>query len=199
MAVTDGRQRRKVALRASILEAAREILKVEGLRSLTMRRIGEAIDYSPASLYAHFESRDRLLAQLCTEGFTALRVALERSAEGVFAPRERLGALAHGYLRFALEHPETYRLIFMEDSALTKGVFESLESDDGMQALALIVAPFAELRAAGALPESANPMLLADLLWTVVHGIASLRLSCPAMPASADGALIDAAIASIAA
>lgn len=198
MAVTPGRQRRKSALREAILDAARGILREEGLRSLTMRRIGEAIDYSPASLYAHFESRDALLAALCRDGFGALRAALERAAAGIEAPRERLRALALAYLRFALEHPETYRLIFMEDSSLTKGVFESLESDDGAQALASIVSPFAELRAGGALPETADPMLLADLLWTTVHGIASLRLSCPAMPVSSDAELVDAAVASIA-
>jgi len=36
------------------------------------------------------------------------------------------------------------------------------------------------------------------VLWTVVHGVASLRLSCPTMPFSADADVIDAAVASIA-
>jgi AcrR family transcriptional regulator len=195
--VTERRARRRVALRETILDAARTIVRKEGLHALTMRRIGDAIDYAPASLYAHFESREALLAELCREGFAALRQALETAAEGMREPRARLAALAAAYVRFALEHPETYRLIFMEDPALTKGVFESHEFDDGPRALALIIAPLAELRANGVLRRSADPVRLADLLWCVVHGIASLRLACPMLPASDDAVLVGDAVAAI--
>jgi AcrR family transcriptional regulator len=161
-----------------------------------MRRIADAIDYAPASLYAHFASREALLAELCREGTMALGAALAAAA-GDPDPRARLRALAAAYVRFALDHPDTYRLIFMEDPALTKGVFESPEADGGAQSLALIVAPLAELRAAGELNRSADPAQLADLLWTVVHGIASLRLACPAMPLTPDATLIATAVATV--
>jgi AcrR family transcriptional regulator len=197
MPVTERRERRRLALRESIVEAARTIVRDDGLHALTMRRIAEAIDYAPASLYAHFESREALLAELCGEGFAALRGALESAIEGVAEPRARLERLGLAYVRFALENPATYRLIFMEDTALTKGVFEKIGSDDGERALGLIVAPLAELRAAGVLRKSADPMRLADLLWTIVHGIASLRLACPTLPATDDATLIATAIATI--
>jgi len=197
MPVTERRERRRLALREAIVDAARTIVRDDGLRALTMRRIAEAIDYAPASLYAHFPSRESLLAELCREGIAALRVALERAAEDVREPRARLMALGAAYVRFALEHPQTYRLIFMEDAALTKGVFESIDSDDGARALALIVGALTELRAAGTLRKSAEPALLADLFSTVVHGIASLRLACPAIPASDDATLIATAVATI--
>jgi AcrR family transcriptional regulator len=196
MAATDRRERRRLALRETIVEAAHDILRDEGLRALTMRRIADAIDYAPASLYAHFASREALLAELCREGGAALLEALQRaSAEP--DPRKRLEALGMAYVGFALEAPETYRLIFMEDATLTKGVFESIESDDAARSLGLIVAPLAELRATGALRASADPMQLADLLWTVVHGIASLRLACPTMPMTDDATLVATAVATI--
>lgn len=194
MPVTERREKRRLALRETILEAAQTIVRTDGLAALTIRRLAEAIDYSPAALYAHFESRELLLAALCREGFTALRVALEAAEHGYTEPRARLLALSHGYVRFALERPDTYRLIFMENAALTKGVFETLESDDSARALGLIIAPFAELRAAKALRKSSNPARLADLLWVVVHGIASLRLSCPSVPSTDDETLIASAI-----
>jgi AcrR family transcriptional regulator len=196
MPVTDRRARRRLALRETIVEAARDIVRDEGLRALTMRRIAEAIDYAPASLYAHFASREALLAELCREGGAALHAALERAAVDV-DPRRRLEALGAAYVAFALEHPDTYRLMFMEDTALTKGVFESLESDDAARTLGLIVATLAELRANGTLGPAADPMRLADLLWTVVHGIASLRLACPSMPGTDDATLIATAVATI--
>lgn len=195
MPLTERRVRRRLALRETILDAARRIVRADGLHALTMRRIAEAIDYSPASLYAHFESRESLLAALCQEGFAALRIALEAALHGLREPRARLLALGTAWVRFALDQPQTYRLIFMEDAALTSGVFESLEWDDGARALALITAPLAELRASGTLRKSADPARLADLFWTTVHGIASLRLACPAMPATDDATLIATAVA----
>jgi AcrR family transcriptional regulator len=157
-----------------------------------MRRIADAIDYAPASLYAHFPSREALLAELCRDGFAMLRRDLERSAEGAREPRARLVALGQAYVRFALEHPDTYRLIFMEDPVLTKSIFESTEFDDGAQAFALITRPLAELRAGGAL--ATDPLEMADLFWVLIHGIASLRLSCPALPATDDATLIALAV-----
>lgn len=196
MPVTERRQRRRLALRETIVEAARTIVRDEGLQALTMRRIAEAIDYAPASLYAHFPSRESLLAELCREGTAALGAALAAASNDA-DPRARLTALASAYVRFALDHPDTYRLIFMEDPALTKGVFESPEADGGSGSLALIIAPLAELRAAGELSPSADPAQLADLLWIIVHGISSLRLACPAMPLTPDATLIATAIATV--
>ncbi len=197
MPVTERRERRRLALRDAILDAAQSIVRDDGLHSLTMRRIADAIDYSPASLYAHFESRELLLAALCREGLAALRLALEESIQGLRDPRARLAALGAAYVRFARERPEMYRLIFMENPALTKGVFESIDSDDAAQALALIAAPFTDLRVAGTIRKSANSARLADLLWTIVHGIASLRLACPGLPATGDATLIATAIATL--
>jgi len=197
MPVTERRERRRLALREAIVEAAFVIVRDDGLRALTMRRIAEAIDYAPASLYAHFESREALLAELCREGLTALRSALEHESEGIHEPRARLMALGTAYVNFARERPDTYRLIFMEDAALTKGVFESIDSNDGVGALGLIIAPFAELHGSGTLRKSSDPMRLADLLWTVVHGIASLRIACPRLPVTDDATLIATAIATI--
>jgi AcrR family transcriptional regulator len=197
MVASGGRERRRIALRETIVEAARAIVRDEGIRALSMRRIGDAIGYAPASLYAHFASREALLTELCREGFSALRSALEDASSRHQNPRTRLLALAAAYVQFAVEHPETYRLIFMEDSRLTKGVFESLDSDDGARAFGLLVAPLVELRATGAIRRSADPARLADLLWTVVHGLASLRLACTSVPASEDGALLSLAVATI--
>jgi AcrR family transcriptional regulator len=197
MPVTERRTRRRLALRESIIEAAHAILRDEGLGSLTMRRIAEAVDYAPASLYAHFESREALLAELCRQGMASLRITLEKAAEGVRDPRARLVVIARAYVRFALDHPETFRLMFMEDGAITKKIFEAVDDDEGVRALGFIGSAFAELRAAGAIRKSANLPRLTDLVWTFVHGIATLRLGCPTMPATADADLIAAGIATI--
>ena len=195
--MTDRRGRRRLALRETILAAARSIVRTEGLASLTMRRIADEIDYAPASLYTHFASREALLAALCLDGFRELRSALEAAVKSVRGPRQRLIALGNAYVEFARAHAATYRLIFMEDPTLTSGVVESIDFDDGPRALELIVSPFAELKATGSIRRSADPVRLADTFWMTVHGLASLRLACPTMPTTEDKILIKTAVAAL--
>ncbi len=81
--------------------------------------------------------------------------------------------------------------------ARSKGTFETMERNDGQRALALIATQLAELRAAGKLRRSANLSVLTDLYWTIVHGIASLRLACDSVPPTDDATLVNAAVTAI--
>ncbi len=195
----DRRERRRLAQRDAIVNAARSIVRSDGVEALTMRRIAEAIEYSPASLYAHFESREALLGALCGEAMRELRVALEAASEGLRDPRERLIVLGRAYVGFALARPETYRLMFMETQALTKAVFAMTDSDerDGERALGLIARCLRDLRDAGRLRAAVDPASLGDLFWTIVHGIASLRLACPDLPQTDDATLVETAVGAI--
>lgn len=198
MATTERRERRRLILRETILDAARTILGGEGLRALTMRRLAEAVDYAPASLYTHFANREALLAALCRDGMTTMRSELEAAILPQRQPRERLRALGTAYLRFALGHPQTYRLMFMEDAAITKEIFTKVDWNEGARALELIAQTLTALQAAGAVGRAADIARLTDVFWIGVHGLACLRLGCPTMPAGSDETLIEALVTLIA-
>jgi AcrR family transcriptional regulator len=114
MGITERKTRQKQALRERILDAARHIVVREGFAALSMRKIADAIEYSPATLYLHFESRDEIARALCAEGYAQLLSSFEPLAQ-IADPAERLRALGRAYVAFGVAHPETYRLIFMED------------------------------------------------------------------------------------
>ena len=114
MGINERKTRQKQALRERILDAARRIVVREGFAALSMRKIADAIEYSPATLYLHFESRDEIARALCTEGYAQLLSSFEPLAQ-IADPAERLRALARAYVAFGVAHPETYRLIFMEN------------------------------------------------------------------------------------
>jgi AcrR family transcriptional regulator len=172
----DSRTRRKQVLRQKILDVSREILLSQGFAGLTMRRVAEAIDYSPAAIYLHFQSREQIAQELC---FAGLRRLYER-LQSVTAkdPATRLSGYARAYLEYSQSDPETYRLIFMADSQLTKAVFTHRDSGGGEAALRLIVAAFTELPT-GSKKTCAKPSELAELFWASLHGLASLRIACP--------------------
>jgi len=173
---TDRRAKRKLLLRQKILDAAREILLSQGFAAFTMRRVAEAIDYAPATIYLHFQSREQIAQELCFAGLRRLHERLQ--AVTAEEPATRLAGFARAYLEYAQSDPETYRLIFMADPQLTKAVFTHRSAEESSTAsLDLIVNAFAELRA-GSKRQAPRPAELAELFWAGLHGLASLRLAC---------------------
>jgi AcrR family transcriptional regulator len=118
MGIAERKSRQKQALRERILDAARRIVVREGFAALSMRKIADAIEYSPATLYLHFASRDDIARALCAEGYAQLLATFVPLLQ-IADPAERLKALGRAYVAFGVEHPETYRLIFMEDPSYT--------------------------------------------------------------------------------
>jgi len=173
---TDRRAKRKQLLRQKILDAAREILLSQGFAALTMRRVAEAIDYAPATIYLHFQSREQIAQELCFAGLLRLHERLQ--AVTADEPAARLAGFARAYLEYARDDPETYRLIFMADPQLTKAVFTHQSADGaGAAAMALIVNACSELRTSSRKP-APKPVEVAELFWAGLHGLASLRLAC---------------------
>jgi len=183
MGTGERKERERADLRGRILEAARAIVFAEGASALTMRKIAEAVEYAPATLYQHFENREAIVRELCLAGFHELLRALAPCAS-YDDPLARLEALGIAYVRFGLERPETYRLMFMEDPAITAALYGSLaEPDDaGEQSFNLIAGSFETLKARGQLAEDADSKVLGETFWAAVHGIVSLKLACPHYP-----------------
>ncbi|MCC8391251.1 TetR/AcrR family transcriptional regulator [Paraburkholderia sp. MMS20-SJTR3] len=125
MGIAERKNRQKQALRERILDAARRIVMREGFAALSMRKIADAIEYSPATLYLHFASRDEIAQALCEEGFAQLLETFAPLAR-IEDPAQRLKALGRAYVAFGVEHPQTYRLIFMEDPSYTGAAFGAM-------------------------------------------------------------------------
>ena len=197
MGIPERKARQKADLRTRILEASRAIVLAEGFGGLTMRKIAQAIEYSPGTLYLHFAGRDEIARELCIDGFRELVAALAPLA-ATAEPRARLEALAQGYVRFGLERPETYRLVFMEDPTIVKAIYEGPAiggpDDPGTQAYGLLLGCFLDLKAAGRLADRAEPNVLTDAFWAALHGVVSLKLTCPGFPQTPAETLVPALI-----
>lgn len=194
--------------RERILDAARRIVMREGLAALSMRKIADAIDYSPASLYLYFEGRDDIAEALGREGYAQLLAHLEPHARAGNA-RERLHALAHAYVAFGCNHPQTYELVFMAHKSRSAhmgpparrahaaaSVAEVADVPDECAANAcgvqLFAATLSELPlASGAHVDCA---LVAQALWATLHGVVMLTLSRGGFAPAVPGPLIDAAL-----
>jgi AcrR family transcriptional regulator len=194
MGIAERKTRQKLELRERILDAARRIVMREGFGALSMRKIADAIEYSPATLYLHFDSRDAIARALCAEGYAQILATFEPLA-AIADPAERLKAIGRAYVGFGVAHRETYRLIFMEDPSYT-GAALAGESDDesGDAAFRLLVDSIDALKAAGRLPGASDSHVCAEAFWATLHGIVALHLTCPVFPRAPLDAVVDAAL-----
>ncbi|HZJ53623.1 MAG TPA: TetR/AcrR family transcriptional regulator, partial [Myxococcaceae bacterium] len=166
MGTAQRRAREKSEIRRRILDAARDIVKREGFGALTVRKIADAIEYAPGTLYLYFENRDAIARELSFDGFRKLLDAFA-PAMRIADPLSRLEATGRAYVGFGMEHPETYRLIFMEDPQLTTAVFEAAGDDPGQRAYHALLDPLEALKESGRLHRDADVQALADTFWAV--------------------------------
>ena len=184
----------KAELRERILVTARELILRIGFAELTIRKLAEAIGYAPGTIYLYFESRDEIVREICRRGFAEMFEHM-KSVAGLADPGKRLAALLRAYADFALQNPETYRLLFMEDPRFTGEMFRSapLERHDGpgWQAFGAFVNALRDLKRARKVARPEDENVLAEVLWTGVHGVVSLKLIYPAFPASSVDVLVN--------
>src|ERR1700722_9545734 len=98
--IEERKLRDRQARRAQILRAARRIAELEGWSNVTVRRLSDEISYSQPVLYAHFGSREGILAAVAIEGFQELGLALEKVRKRA-RPGSAVESVAAGYLGFA--------------------------------------------------------------------------------------------------
>ncbi|HWT35212.1 MAG TPA: TetR/AcrR family transcriptional regulator [Paraburkholderia sp.] len=206
MGIAERKTRQKLELRERILDAARRIVMREGFGALSMRKIADAIEYSPATLYLHFESRDAIARALCAEGYAQLLATFEPLVV-IADPAERLKAIGRAYVAFGVAHPETYRLIFMEDPSYTGAALvgrqganaadntgEDADDHADDAAFRLMVESIDVLKAEGRLRGAPDSQVCAEAFWATMHGIVALHLTCPVFPRAPLDAVIDAAL-----
>ena len=197
MGTTERKERQKAELRERILKAAREVVVDEGFGSLTIRRLAAAIEYAPGTIYLYFRNREEIARQLCIQGYQELLTFMEPAA-AITDPLKRLAALLEAYAHFGMEHPETYRLIFMSEPKFAQAVFENAPIDapetGGRRAFGFIVGALNELKKQRRLTKSADTTRLAEVLWACVHGVVSLKLTSPSYPATPTDTLVSTTV-----
>ena len=109
--IAERKLRDKQARRAQIISAARRIAELEGWSNVTVRRLSDEISYSQPVLYAHFGSREGILAAVAIEGFQEIGLALEKARKRAKRGNP-LESVAAAYLEFAASSPALYEVMF---------------------------------------------------------------------------------------
>ncbi|MBW2453521.1 MAG: WHG domain-containing protein [Deltaproteobacteria bacterium] len=155
----------------ALVEAALALVEDQGVSALTLREVARRVGVTHAAPYRHFKDKSALLAAVAEEGFKRLTHALV-AARGAAPAAEGRAAMGIAYLRFAIEHPAHYRVMF--------GVEAETARTDGLRAAAAEL--FTEVQQSSpapspaASPDGAGQNLAATSAWAEWHGLAALHL-----------------------
>jgi len=161
--IAERKLRDRQARAAQIIGAARRIAELEGWPSVTVRRLSEEISYSQPVLYAHFGSREGILAAVALEGFGEIGLALEKARKRAKGGKA-VASVAAAYLEFAAASPALYEAMFSLGLSLPFG--EEAAPPEMRFAFAQLLELFQG--------QELKREVLAELFWASLHGIAEL-------------------------
>ncbi len=159
-------------LKRALTSAALALVAEKGPRGFSLTEAARRAGVSPAAPYRHFADKAGLLAAVAEQGFRDLHADLAAAAARASDPRGRVLELGRAYVRWGVNHPDHYRVMFGG---------ESLKADHPDLAAAAEEAFGDLLDAIVACQEAGvtrgnDALQIAAPLWSLVHGIASLAI-----------------------
>lgn len=107
----DRRAERNAATRAEILDAAWSLVRVQGLALLSLRELGASVGMRAQSLYVYFPSKHAIYDAMFAASNAELLKRVRR-LPATTDPVDHLRARARLFLRFCVEDPVRYQLLF---------------------------------------------------------------------------------------
>ena len=162
-------------LRNALVSLAVAEIARAGVEKLSLRSLARQAGVSPTAPFRHFPDKQTLLAGIAIEGFEELTGRLTDTSESNSDIEERFIELGTTYVGFAQEFPVHYQLMFgaaLGDFSTSKELQEAAASS-----YAVLDATLAEMKHTQDLDH--DVATLGGLVWSAVHGMASLVINVP--------------------
>ncbi|MDX3349730.1 MULTISPECIES: TetR/AcrR family transcriptional regulator [Streptomyces] len=166
-------------LRRSILSAALEVIRSDGVAAISLRDLARRAEVSHAAPAHHFKDKAGLLTAIATEGFELLAAALTAVPAGT---THRLREMGVRYVEFALDHPAHFDVMFRPQLLHVGDPELTAARERASRALASGVEDLPDMRAG---LDARRAGLTA---WSLAHGFATLQLGGSLPPLDDDPA-----------
>ena len=179
MGIKERQERDREAVRRAILDAARELFVAEGFQNISIRKIAERIEYSPAAIYGYFPSKDDIFFALAEEGFRLLgdpSKGERREQLAVLEPLQRIRAVFWGLYEFSRQQPQYFALMFL-DRSVPRISREYERFAFAHETKQHIIEELARCVKAKVFPSTVKPTVALRVLTAGMIGVAALKLS----------------------
>lgn len=198
MGLKERQERDRAEVARAILDAARDLFLTEGYHNVSIRKIAERVEYSPAAIYSYFASKDDIFFALAEEGFRILS-----SGHDCCPAQDPLNSIRSVFWRiyeFSKTHPEYFALMFVDRTV--PRINQNWERFGFLRELKSAVgASIQRAVDAGLFPPGSPPDAIFNILGTAIHGAAVRRLCQRGVPNEDSDALardtLEAALAGL--
>ena len=147
-----------------------------GYEEVSIRKIAERIEYSPAAIYSYFPSKDDIFFALAEEGFRLLfSYSGSPAPSRPDDPLDAIRAMFWRYFEFSKEHPEYFALMFLDRSVPRISKDWNRFGFVGEMRHVMILR-IQQAIDAGTLPAGTSPTAVFRVLLTSLHGAATMKL-----------------------
>jgi len=105
--------RRQEEIRNIILDVARNIISREGIKGLSIRKITNAIDYSPGIIYHYFKDKNEIIESIVREGYERILALIRSVKRNEKEPEKEIKEAFTNYIKAALASPEEYKAFML--------------------------------------------------------------------------------------
>jgi AcrR family transcriptional regulator len=190
------RQRNREEMKKAILEAARQVMREEGVAALNLQEVARRVGVRAPSLYEYFPGKMALYDALFRMGVRLYAERMRRLSEGIDSFWARYQAGLENYMTFAQECPELYQLI---QERPVPGFVPSEESmAESRQLLTMTDEIVGKGIERGSIALGITSEQARDLSLAMMHGLTALHMANePELPVGSGrfGSLIPAALA----
>jgi len=120
------REKEKESMKSAILESAIKIIRDEGYDNLTMRKLADAIDYTPTAIYSYYKDKAEIVfdisVQLRKKTLSKIKADLEKNKE--LPVDEQLKSTFKVFILCCAEHSEMASTVMRSG---TKAIFGANE------------------------------------------------------------------------
>lgn len=175
MGISERKEKQKAELKQQILDASVKLFSEHGYDGVTIRKIADIIQYSPTTVYLYFKDKNEILFELHEIGFRKMQ-EFNRDIFEIHNPLLRLHKLGENYIRFGLEYPEYYDLMFIQSSPME--CIQDMNScswqggDTALNHLKAILQECVDKK----MIKPADTNTMAMVIWAMVHGLVSLAI-----------------------
>jgi AcrR family transcriptional regulator len=162
-----------------ILCAARALFLEHGVENVTTRQIAARVGISQTALYVYFKSKDEMLERLVNAALCKLGAALDAVNVQCADPIVFLRSNFREYIKFGLEHPDEYRLVFMLRDGRRKPATADprIHNPIGDALFNTLKTRIEQGMATGQLRCVHSAYAAAQSIWAAMHGLVALRLA----------------------
>ncbi|MGP4669603.1 TetR/AcrR family transcriptional regulator [Agrobacterium pusense] len=158
-------------LKAALIAAASDIIREHGIEGFSLREAARRADVSPGAPAHHFKTAKGLLTEVALAGYRELGKYLSDVNQSGHAPSD-IALVSLAYVRFALDHPGLFRLMFRNDLVDRADPRYETTTLASLEPFTKAANAYRKLEGMDLIEEKAA--LLA--VWAAVHGMAHLVL-----------------------